>query len=169
MKNYIIRATLFCSALIAFTSSSAQSIEKDVVASAGGDITVGGYSYVWTVGEAVIGSASPTGYIITEGFLPLSVDSAVSVNIIVASDTKVKLYPNPVTSKLNLEVEQAQATDLSVRVLDVSGRAIRAMETLPTSTSFNHQIDLTSLPSGTYFVILSHNEDVVFTSRVIKQ
>lgn len=169
MKSYIIKATLLCSSLFAFASVNAQSIEKSVVASTGADTTVGGYNYVWTAGESVIGSASPTGYIITEGFLPLSEDSSVSVNNIVTNKPSVKLYPNPLTDKLILEVQQEQATDLHVRVLDMSGRIIRATETLPTNTSFNHRIDFTNLPSGTYFVILSHNEDVVFTSKVIKQ
>lgn len=169
MKSYIIKATLLCSSLFAIDNVNAQSIEKSVVASTGADTTVGGYNYVWTVGEAVIGSATPAGYIITEGFLPLSVDSSVSVNSIVTNKPSVKLYPNPLTDKLTLEVAQKEAKSLNVRVLDVSGRVISATETLPMNTSFSHRIDFKDLSSGTYFVILSHNKDVVFTSKVIKQ
>ncbi len=169
MKSYIIKATLLCSSLFAIDNVNAQSIEKSVVASTGVDTTVGGYNYIWTVGEAVIGSATPTGYIITEGFLPLSQDSSVSVSNIVGNKPSVKLYPNPLSDKLTLEVQQEHVVAMTVRIMDISGKTIRATETLPKTTSFIHKIDFTSLPNGTYFVILSNNEDVVFTSKVIKQ
>lgn len=169
MRFNIKRVTLLCSIVLACGYANAQSVDKSVVATAGGETTVGGYSYVWTVGEAVIGSATSTGYIITEGFLPLKSGGSVGVSNIAESAPSVKLYPNPTTGKLILDVKQEQATKLNIQVLDISGRTIKATESLPNNASFNHQMDFTTLPSGTYFVILSTNEDIVFTSKVVKQ
>ena len=82
-----------------------------------------------------------------------------SVNNAITMET-VKLYPNPVQNTLNLDLH---SSDLSVTILDVSGRVILTCNELSPSI-----VDVSSLPNGMYFVKLENqNEHQVL--RFVKQ
>jgi len=75
------------------------------------------------------------------------------------------VYPNPAVDWLRIVLpEQAEA--YQVELVDAAGRIVRSV-TLPTATVHCH-LDLKGLPSGTYFVMVKRNGQLVFTSQVIK-
>jgi hypothetical protein len=64
-------------------------------------------------------------------------------------DSEVKLYPNPVTETLNVELEAASFNNaMTVEVLDVTGRSIKTQS----FSSENAQINVSELPQGVFFV-----------------
>lgn len=169
MKSNFIKLTFLLSTMLLVHHANAQSIEKSVVASSGGETTAGGYTYQWTVGEAIIGDASPTGYIITEGFHPVQQDNSVGIATVAEQIQDVKLYPNPIADILTLELQQEEIRSIQVKVMDVSGRVIGNPETIAADRQIKHQINFAGLPSGTYFVVLSSNAELVYSSKVVKQ
>ena len=74
---------------------------------------------------------------------------------------RVKIYPNPANSILNLETEK---TDLySIQITSLKGQLIYSTEMEGT----NHQLDLSSFQNGIYFISI-RNKDFVTTRKIIK-
>lgn len=95
----------------------------------------------------------------------------IPVNIIVtsletlANGTTIKLYPNPVSEWLNVQVETSSPTEVQFRLFDWTGRLL---ESKVFSTSSTYQSDWSKMPSGAYFVQLT-GKDWQTTNRIIKQ
>jgi uncharacterized surface protein with fasciclin (FAS1) repeats len=64
----------------------------------------------------------------------------------------ILLYPNPSTSELNIQLEQAFLGD--VVISDLNGRIIKSQQV---NNEVSVAADISSLPQGQYFVILSGN------------
>jgi hypothetical protein len=70
----------------------------------------------------------------------------------------LKAYPNPVVNVLIIESEKL---DLSYRLIDVQGNILE--NGIISSTS--HELDLSPLPSGIYFLWVEENQ----THKIIKK
>ena len=70
------------------------------------------------------------------------------------SNTKV-LFANRITTTLSLRIIDMDANNLSIRIVDNAGRAVRSQNVKinPGENSFN--INTGSIPSGLYYMILS--------------
>jgi hypothetical protein len=79
-------------------------------------------------------------------------------------NSRVAVYPNPFTHKLNIDLTALQGDKINVNVSDVSGKIIY-METL---TSLNHSIDLEYLQKGIYFVEINAG-DGKMVKKLIKE
>lgn len=69
----------------------------------------------------------------------------------------LRVYPNPNEGQFQLEVYSYEGDDLSLDVIDVSGRLIRSISVLETGV-VTIPVDLTSMGKGIYFVKLSGAE-----------
>ena len=74
-----------------------------------------------------------------------------------------KLYPNPATTLLQLDLGGRQPREMSLRILDVLGRI--HMQQIAQERM---QIDIANLASGIYWLELRH-ENAVFTQKFVKQ
>ena len=74
----------------------------------------------------------------------------------------LKLFPNPVSSVLNIETTGKSAHD-QLSVMNLSGRVVLTCSTTGTKT----QLDISSLPGGVYFVRLINNKTVE-TGKFVK-
>ena len=82
---------------------------------------------------------------------------------IVAADGSINfsVYPNPASSKINVTVENGEATQIIL--MDASGRTIK---TVAAEDAVNHTIDVSALSAGVYFVNV-RNENVSKVSKLI--
>jgi hypothetical protein len=77
--------------------------------------------------------------------------------------TEASFYPNPTSGKLTVALPQATTAEgLRVRIADLTGRVLRE-QTLPVTG----ELDLTSLPAGTYVVTVGTGDQQV-TRKVVK-
>lgn len=77
--------------------------------------------------------------------------------------TEASFYPNPTSGKLTVSLPQATTVEsLRVRISDLTGRVLRE-QTLPVTG----ELDLTSLPAGTYVVTVGTGDQQV-TRKVVK-
>jgi hypothetical protein len=67
-----------------------------------------------------------------------------------AVNAMVRMYPNPASDLVNIVIEQANDAELTVRILDLSGRMI-SESVLPTEGG-TAQLDVRQLPPGVYLV-----------------
>lgn len=172
MKKY--PNSLACLLLLSFMGliimGRAQAIERSVIGVTGGTASSGSAQLDYTVGEVAVTTLETGQFVLNQGFQ----QSTEGVNTSVEDPPQIrlnyKLYPNPTTDKVRLELEAAEAVDLKIIVYDTKGRI-----TSVTSQDFNRQkainteFDLSQLAEGLYFIrVLSPNGEIAKSFKVEK-
>jgi hypothetical protein len=84
----------------------------------------------------------------------------------VADFNSIKLYPNPTTDFLNLFVEKNTDRPDSYTIINILGQVIKSKKI---AREDNLQINVASLPAGTYFLKLAKNEIEIKTISFLKK
>ena len=142
-------------------SVSAQSLDRQVVSTSGGFQKNSTLSLEFTIGEIVVGDFSATSVLLTQGFNQSSDTQNVSVHTLNTKE-RIKLFPNPASSEINLE----SSVNVSVVILDYLGKEVvgitSVMSGITTVVSVDH------LASGVYFLQVQDENMNVSTIRWIK-
>jgi hypothetical protein len=174
---------------VSITQSTALAITKTktepscavCVDGAAGVIVSGGsapYAYSWNT-LPVQTTASITGvgagkYIVTitdangcikKDSVTLSFVTGIAQQI--AQNSTYTLYPNPATHTLNVVVTLPQASATELYITNVVGEQL-VNYTQESTTAFTKTIDVSTLASGVYFVVLHTNNETI-TKRFVKE
>ncbi|PHI18157.1 hypothetical protein CEQ90_19415 [Lewinellaceae bacterium SD302] len=71
------------------------------------------------------------------------------------------VYPNPGSGPLYLNGELARTTELSIRLVDATGRELLRRETIATAGPWNYGLRQLSLPAGLYYLVLTDSKETV--------
>ncbi len=153
MKHIFLSVTLLSSAY-----SFAQSMERQVVASSGGQSNVSGTQIDWTLGEVVVGTATGSGYTVNEGFHQTFI-KVTSIDEVVKWD--IELYPNPTQDYIHLNPKSFNQ-EYKLRLFDSSGKSL-----LESNNSGSSKVNLEFLPNGVYILQFVANNQVQ-SYRIIK-
>lgn len=94
----------------------------------------------------------------------LAMDKSLAVSNLVT-----KVYPNPATDKVNVEVYFENATtSAKIQLMDMSGRVVRVIETEASSGLNTVSFDTQDLSSGMYTVLVYNNGALVSTEKLKK-
>ena len=151
MKS-IITLSLVLGLLMCF-SVSAQSIERQVIGSAGTVFNAGGYEMSFTVGETKVSSYNAGGHWLTEGFqqgdlgIPIGIEEPT-----IFEEIGVTVYPNPFTEHFTLELTDENIKDYDVAVYDMIGQLINVDKM---NRGNKVEVHLKSASTGIYFVRIS--------------
>jgi hypothetical protein len=150
--SYII--TLF--AVFIATNCIGQSISRQVIGSAGTDMSSSDASISWTIGEPVIQTYSANDYMIFQGFHigTFTVQTPDNLNE-GFSGFDISLYPNPLDNQLVIEFDELRENSSLVQLFSVKGEMILSKK-IP-ARSLREQIMLNTYNSGTYFLKIIHN------------
>lgn len=134
------------------------------VNASGGDASGSGGSVAYSVGQVVYTAISGSGGSAAQG-----VQHAFEIYSMGVDDPKfdisLRIYPNPTSGILNLQVHKSATGDLFYRLFDLRGRLISAERI----SSGNTKIDMTQLASATYFIkVTTEDNRAVKTFKVIK-
>jgi hypothetical protein len=81
---------------------------------------------------------------------------------------ELKVYPNPTSGELKIEMGDMRYETCDITIHDVMGRCVWSSYGLTVLQSYGLQIDVSHLPAGMYFVkIITDTETIV--KKVIKQ
>ena len=83
----------------------------------------------------------------------------------------VTLYPNPASSSINLDMLIQNAKKIRFRVFDLSGRVMidnGKPENYDQSGKYTYMIDISTLTSGLYMMVMTDEEGARITKRFIK-
>lgn len=76
-----------------------------------------------------------------------------------------KIYPNPSSGILNIEVNAVLENPLSISIRDALGRTVKQV-----SISVSTKIDVSDVENGIYFIILSNEQkQIMYQSKIVKQ
>jgi hypothetical protein len=68
-------------------------------------------------------------------------------------NSQVKIYPNPATDKIYLDLGKLQNNLTNINIFNSMGQSIR------TETNMDNEIDLSNLPYGQYFIELQFGDN----------
>lgn len=93
---------------------------------------------------------------LTQGYLQIEDKAAPVISLINSKNqTGMKLYPNPATELVHVEIYEMGTGDASLGIYDASGRLIKK-QNLHKTVHQDHktQFDIRDLPAGNYFMYL---------------
>lgn len=134
--------------------TSAQTVERSVIGSAGKYTALNGSSHSFTVGEAVTATYVGSTNILTQGFQQTSLLSvSVSEEELHFNAT---VFPNPTLSSVTLILNAGQTLNIRLDLYDLSGRYYPLPQSeLMLSGSIRREIDFSGFAAGTYILQLT--------------
>ncbi|MBO6516031.1 MAG: T9SS type A sorting domain-containing protein [Bacteroidia bacterium] len=138
--------------LLLVTYTNAQSLDRSVVSTSGGEMSSSSTTLEYTIGETIVGDMSASGTMLTNGFNQAQKEPGVGIENIIAR-LGLSIYPNPATDRLTIESEE----NLNVSVLDCLGKEVLPVRNVNANTQEVLQVD--QLPAGVYFLRIQNEND----------
>jgi hypothetical protein len=131
---------------------------------AGGGASGGGGTAAYSVGQIVYTTNTGAGGSVAQG-----VQQPYEISIVLGVEDhqislNMKVYPNPTSDFLILNVGNFELSTLNFELYDISGKLLERKKI----TSSTETISLVNLPSSTYFLKVTSNNEEIKTFKVIK-
>jgi hypothetical protein len=161
--------TLLNCILVITTFGYSQSLSPSVIPSAGESNSVNGTRLDWTLGELAVESVSTLEGLYTEGFhQPLLIVKSKSLaNVNLPFGYNVTVFPNPVTSIFNVNIQSLNDSKVFLRLSDLNGRTV--YNTTTNSKGSSIKINIASLAAGVYLLSITNSSGfTISTYKIIK-
>jgi len=160
---------LLVAVLFLGTVSYSQSIAPQSVNSGGTKMTQGNGSLSFTVGELVVLLQTDSqGNTLGSGFTAGATLSIVSIQETYAEMLDIKVFPNPTSNLVNIQIKNADIKQVLVLITDLQGKEIYAGKYAAISNVIG--INTASYAPGTYIMSLKDsNNQQLGAYKIIKQ
>ena len=154
MKSlYTIFLVVVCSCFAGF---SANAQELNVIAGSGGSTTGASHNVVYTIGEAIVITASGASNDVTQGFHQSDIGV---VGMVEHPELDVTVYPNPALDDIYVEAQE----NSTLYIYDVQGKIVDTQNITTLKTS----IDVSFLSRGTYTFAFQTNSGLVKRMKIV--
>ena len=155
----IKKISTFLLLLLCTVAVRAQSIGPATLNSSGGQNTIGGNTYEYSIGEmTLVNTASATGIIVTQGTLqPMNNSSSIKTASI--HDNDLKVFPVPATSIVNIQASFKNAGKLNYTLYDATGKKIFSNMSLLNTGNESLQFNIEPYASGNYLLEISFENE----------
>ena len=140
----------------------AQSIEPEVVASAGEHFDNGTTQLSWTLGEVVIDTYDNGTNILTQGFHQTQL-TVTSIEETLA-DIRMNLYPNPTSEFLNIELGNNEK-DINIQLFDMSGKLVH--KDVINAYDTKYVLPMQSVATGKYLIQMQSEDGKMNTTHQV--
>lgn len=129
------------------------------------------YTYFWSTGAGTDTILIPTSdtYVLTivdgNGCVA-TVEEELVETVAVEWVDNVRLFPNPATTNVQVEVRLKKPVRLSAYVVDITGQVLYE-ESFPQQRQFLHSIEMDGWPAGTYWVMLKTKGQTIYAAPVV--
>jgi len=166
MKKITYHFACIClTLLISAFSINGQTIEREVIASAGDNFVSPTFTLSWTLGEPVTETISNDYMILTQGFQQGELYKVTAVKEPLAELFDINVYPNPTPDVLNISIRSHQDEILSVQLYSLTGEKVLSEKTKEKNIRFN----LSHLSSASYLLSLRKLDGSLITTYVINK
>ena len=139
----MIQRLLFISILLVVTKTQAQTLERTVVATAGGPINNTEVNLNFTIGEPIVGQVTGIAYSLDQGFWAgYLVLEPLTENPM----GEIEIFPIPVKDELTIVPNGNEL--IGIQVFDLSGKLL--LNTINTNNATQIQLPLEHLSNGVY-------------------
>lgn len=148
--------------------SAQVSIERQVIGVTGGFSDTPTLKISDTVGETAVSTVISGTVILTQGFQQPGENEITELEETI--ELSYKMYPNPTSDWLTVEISLDQPMDIQVQIFDLSGRAFPELsQTLGSYGSSEARLSLAHLPTGIYLLSLTSTDGQVLATRQIQK
>jgi hypothetical protein len=169
MKNTILLLTMFTLVQTSFS----QKISRQVISSSGGEARTSKTIISYTIGEPVVTTYETNTNTLTQGFqqgnitVEKNIESTyVNPELNITDYKNVSLFPNPTKGLITLNMSGMDLlSDYSYNLFDMEGRLIKTGITQSEQT----QIDISSVSSGCYILVVNGSNKAIKEFKVIKE
>ena len=167
-KNKLKPIALLGAAMLMGTISYTQSISPQSVNSGGTKMTQANGSLSFTVGELVVLSQTDSqGNTLGGGFTAGATLTTASIQETDAAILDVKVYPNPTTELVNIQIKHSTLDQVVVTISDLQGKEVYNGKYAGISNVIG--INTASYATGTYVLSLKNlTNQVLGTYKIIK-
>ena len=148
--------------LLGFGITVAQA--QQATTASGGNASGSGGTVAYSVGQIVY--TTNTG---ATGSVAQGVQQPYEISIVLGIDNhsinlELTAYPNPTTNYLTLNVGKAELSTMNFQLYDIGGKLIESRKIISSSET----IAMENLPTATYFLKVTNNNNEVKTFKIIK-
>lgn len=162
MKYKRLKLSLIFLLTLGLTEIQAQ----ESVNTTGADISGGGGTVSYSIGQIVYHTYSGESISVAEGVQqPYEISIISGVNEIGGISLSVSAYPNPTSDYLILEINNYELSSLTFALYDIGGRLLQNKKITDTQT----RINMKYLTPATYLVRVLNDRKEVKTFKVIKR
>ena len=162
-KIVLLLTSLMCSV------SFAQNISPQSVNSTGTKMSQSNGSLSFTVGELLVLSQTDSdGNSLGGGFTATAAITTVSIREADAAVLDVKVYPNPTTELVNIQINHSTLEQIIISITDLQGKEVYNGKYAGISNTIG--VNAAAYAPGTYVLALKNtNNQVLGTYKIIKQ
>lgn len=92
-----------------------------------------------------------------------NLSSVLSTNEIINKKGQIKIYPNPASNFVSIQILENTIENFEYKIVDLTGRIVKNG-----NSKFNEQINIESLTSGNYIIQIETESGEKFTQKLIK-
>jgi hypothetical protein len=85
-----------------------------------------------------------------------------------SNGSTVSIYPNPTIDELNIDIYTTKAQNNTIKLLDMSGRVVKEIQSKLEAGANNIKMNLGELATGIYTIQLVENNKIIQVSKVQK-
>lgn len=146
--------------LFVFSLIYAQSIERQVIGSAGNYTQSGDFQLSSTLGEVAVETKTQGNLTITQGFQQASASTGVSVEEL-KIELSYNVFPNPASNTLYVELKSDSKIELQTYITDLTGQQIGASKLITVNNSMNTEsFDLSLLATAAYLLVIRDDKQI---------
>ena len=83
---------------------------------------------------------------------------------------ELKIYPNPATNRIQLELETDQAIAMkSIKIYSFEGKEVTGIISIQTNSGASYQLDISAIAAGNYLVMWEGEENKLFIGKFVKR
>jgi len=149
----------------------AQTMTPGTLNATGGTNIIGANEFDWSIGEmTLVSTFTSSGVIVTQGVLQPS-DATEGVPDNSALKDKLKVFPNPASTEVNIQYAALTQGTLAYRLLDMNGKVLGKQTMQVTQGANAGQVDVKDLACATYLLEVTVNagESTEHTSYKIQK
>jgi hypothetical protein len=168
-KNKLNPLVMLGLALLMVCVSQAQSIAPQSVNSGGAKMSQSNGSLSFTVGELVVLTQTDSeGNTLGGGFTAGATVTTVSIQEPNAEVLSIKVYPNPTTDLVNIQINHSNLEQVFISIFDLQGKEV--YNGMYAGISNLIGVNTSTYTPGTYILFLKNkNNQVLGTYKIIKQ
>ena len=157
-----LKLTIF---IIGFVFIISNSFSQKTISTSGGNATGTGGSASYTIGQPFYKSNSSSSASASQGVQqPYEISIINGIDSIISNNIIFKIYPNPTTNNVILNIGNYQINNTNIDIFNISGKLIKKIKITKRITV----IPLGILPAGVYITKVFNNNVLLKSYKIVK-
>jgi hypothetical protein len=126
--------------------------------------------FVYGSSTTRLASTTPTTEVISSPLTSSTVSTtSTTTQVKTAEANSLSLYPNPVTTTMNVEVNSDKTGDITINVINSAGTVVKSIKATKSSYTFTLPVNMQDVKAGTYVVEIRFSDGSRLSGQVVKQ